>query len=374
MTIVDRRGTGQRLPRRSFLKGAGLAAAAGTVAAPAIAQSSPDVRWRLTSSFPRQLDTIFGTAQILAKYLAEATDNKFQLQTFPAGEIVGGLQALDAVQSGSIECCQTPVYFYTGKEPAFGIATGLPFSLNARQQHSWWHFGGGKEIFEPVFARFNTVGLVMGQSGCQMGGFFRKELQSPADLQGLKFRIGGLGGQVLQKLGVVPQQIAGGDVYPALERGTIDAAEFVGPYDDEKLGFQKVAKYYYAPGWWEGGAMLHLCVNQQKYNELPKHYQAILFQACEAANNWMLAKYDTVNAQALRRMVAAGTELRTFPQSIMEASLKAANELYAELSAKSPDFKKAYESMVAYRSDVLPWWQLNEFAQDSFMVRTRGRA
>jgi TRAP-type mannitol/chloroaromatic compound transport system substrate-binding protein len=190
----------------------------------------------------------------------------------------------------------------------------------------------------------------------------------------LKFRIGGLGGQVLARLGVVPQQIAAGDVYPALERGTLDAAEFVGPYDDEKLGLFKVAKYYYAPGWWEGGAMLHLLVNMPKYNELPKHYQAMLFHACEAANNWMLAKYDAVNAQALRRMIGGGTELRLFPQPIMEASLKAANELYGELSEKSPDFKKAYDSMAAFRADVLPWWQVNEFQYDAFMVRTRGRS
>jgi TRAP-type mannitol/chloroaromatic compound transport system substrate-binding protein len=362
------------LKRRNFLKGAGLAAAAGTVAAPAIAQSMPDIRWRLTSSFPRQLDTIFGTAQTFAKYLAEATDNRFQIQTFPAGELVGGLQALDAVQTGAVECAHTPTYFYFGKEPALALGTGIPFGLNTRQQHSWWHFAGGKEIINEVLAKFNTTSLACGNSGTQMGGFFRKELQSPADLNGLKFRIGGLGGLVLAKLGVVPQQIAGGDVYPALERGTLDAAEFVGPYDDEKLGLSKVAKYYYAPGWWEGGAMLHLVVNLQKWNELPKHYQAIMFNAAEAANNWMLAKYDAVNAQALRRMIGAGTELRTFPQSIMEASLKAANELYGELSAKSPDFKRAYDSMVTYRADVLPWWQLNEFAYDTFMVRTRGRA
>jgi TRAP-type mannitol/chloroaromatic compound transport system substrate-binding protein len=360
--------------RRGFLKGAALATAASGVAAPAVAQAMPEVRWRLTSSFPRQLDTIFGAAQQFAKYVAEATDNKFQIQTFPAGELIPGLQALDAVQNGAIECCQTPIYFYIGKEPALAFGTGIPFGLNARQQHSWWHFGGGDKIINDVLARFNVVGLVVGQSGCQMGGFFRKELQTPADLNGLKFRIGGLGGQVLAKLGVVPQQIAAGDVYPALERGVIDAAEFVGPYDDEKLGLFKVAKYYYAPGWWEGGAMLHLCVNQAKWNELPKHYQAMVFHACETANNWMLAKYDAVNAQALRRMIGAGTELRAFPQPIMEASLKAANELYGELAAKSPDFKTALDSMNAFRADVLPWWQVNEFAYDAFMVRTRGRA
>ena len=366
--------TSTDLNRRTVLGGTGLAAGAGLVASPAIAQSAPTVRWRLTSSFPKQLDTIYGTAGTLAKYVADATDGRFQIQTFGAGELVGGLQALDAVQSGAVECAHTPIYFYIGKEPALGIGTGLPFGLNARHQHSWWHFGGGDKIINDVLARFDTISFACGNSGTQMGGFFRKELTSPADLQGLKFRIGGLGGQVLAKLGVVPQQIAGGDVYPALERGTLDAAEFVGPYDDEKLGLSKVAKYYYAPGWWEGGAMLHLVINMAKWNELPKTYQAILGQACEAANNWMLAKYDFVNAPALRRMIAAGTELKVFPQSIMEASLKAANELYAELSAKSPDFKKGYESMAAYRNEVLPWWQLNEYAYDTFMVRTRGRS
>jgi len=365
--------TTTNLKRRRFLQGAGLSVAAAGVAAPAIAQSMPDIRWRLTSSFPRQLDTIFGTAQTLARYLAEATDNRFQIQTFPAGEIVGGLQALDAVQTGAVECAHTPTYFYFGKDPTLAFGTGVPFGLNARQQHAWWHFADGKELINGVLARYNATSLACGNSGTQMGGFFRKELKEVSDLNGLKFRIGGLGGLVLAKLGVVPQQIAAGDVYPALERGTLDAAEFVGPYDDEKLGLAKVAKYYYAPGWWEGGAMLHLVVNLEKWNALPKNYQAILFQASEAANNWMLAKYDAVNGQALRRMIGTGTELRAFPQPIMEAALKAANELYAELSAKNADFKKTYDSMVAFRSDVLPWWQLNEYAYDTFMVRTRGR-
>ncbi|WP_229428590.1 TRAP transporter substrate-binding protein [Microvirga pudoricolor] len=362
------------MKRRSFLTGAGLAAAATTVAAPAIAQSAPEIRWRLTSSFPKSLDTIFGTAQTFAKYVADATDNKFQIQVFAPGEIVGGLQAMDAVQNGAVECAHTPTYYYIGKEPSLAIATNLPFTLNARQQNSWWAFGGGREIINEVLARYNCVGFACGNSGTQMGGFFRKEIKEVADLNGLKFRIGGLGGTVLTKLGVVPQQIAPGDVYPALERGTLDAAEFVGPYDDEKLGFLKVAKYYYAPGWWEGGAMLHLLVNQQKWNELPKTYQAILAQASAAANGWMLEKYDAVNGQALRRMIGAGAELRTFSQPIMEASLKAANEVYGELSAKNADFKKAYDSVVAYRTDVLPWWQLNEYAFDTFMIRTRGRS
>lgn len=366
------------LKRRSFLKAAGLAAAgstaAATFAAPAIGQSAPEITWRMVSSFPKSLDTIFGTMETFAQYVAEATDNRFQIQVFGPGEIVGGLQVLDAVSNGTIEAGHTPTYFYYGREPALALGTGVPFGLNARQQHSWWHFGGGKEIINEVLGAMGCTSLACGNSGAQMGGFFRREIASVDDLQGLKFRIGGIGGRVLEKLGVVPQQIAPSDIYPALERGTIDAVEFVGPYDDEKLGFHQVAKFYYAPGFWEGGAMLHAIINQAKWNELPKHYQSILFHAAEAANNWMLAKYDSVNAPALRRLVAGGAELRYFPQPVMEAALSAANELYAELSAENAAFKRAYDSMADYRNDALLWWPVNELAFDNFMARTRGRS
>ncbi|KQU50441.1 ABC transporter substrate-binding protein [Bosea sp. Leaf344] len=361
------------MKRRDFLKTGALAAAATPIAMPAIAQAMPEVKWRLTSSFPKSLDTIYGTAQQFAKLMAEATDGKFQVQTFSAGELVPGLQALDAVTSGTVECAHTPTYFYIGKDATLGLGTGIPFGLNARQQHSWWFFGGGQEIVNESLAKFGAYSIPCGNSGCQMGGFFRNEIKSVEDLKGLKFRIGGMGGAVLAKLGVVPTQIAGGDVYPALERGTIDAAEFVGPYDDEKLGFVRVAKYYYYPGWWEGGAMLHLVIGQEAWNKLPKHYQAIVHQACESANNWMLAKYDAVNPGGLRRLVSQGAQLRPFPLPVMEAALKAAEEYYAETSAKNPQFKKGYDSMVAFRGENLLWWQVAELSFDSFMNRLKSR-
>ena len=362
------------MERRTFLTGAAVAAAAGAVASPAVAQSMPEVKWRLTSSFPKTLDTIFGTAQTLAKYVSDATDGRFQIQCFAAGELVPALQALDAVTTGAVECAHTPTYFYTGKDPVLVFGTGSPFGLNARMANAWWHFADGADLINASLAKFNAIGFLAGNSGCQMGGFFRKELKEVADLQGLKFRIAGMGGQVLARLGVVPQVIAPGDVYSALERGTIDAAEFVGPYDDEKTGLYRVAKYYYYPGWWEGGAMIHFLANLEKFNELPPSYQAILKQASDAANVWMLAKYDTVNAPALRRLLAAGTELRPFPQAIMEAALKASNELLAEMAAKNADFKKCLDSVNAYRGDQLAWWQVGELSFDSFMARTRGRS
>lgn len=353
--------------------GAGTAVAVNSVASPAIAQSMPEIKWRLTSSFPKSLDTIFGTAQVLAKYVAEATDNRFQIQPFAAGEIVPGLQALDAVSSGALECCHTPTYFYAGKDPTLGFGTGMPFGPNARLQHAWWHFGGGAEIVNEALAKFNVISFAAGNSGTQMGGWFRKEIKTLDDLKGLKFRIGGTGGAILAKLGVIPQQIAPADIYPALEKGSIDAVEFVGPYDDEKLGFSKVAKYYYYPGFWEGGAMLHLVVNTEQWNRLPKHYQSALRLASEAANNWMLAKYDTVNAPALKRLIGKGTELRPFSAEIMEAAYGAAKEYYAGVAAQNPLFKKALDSTNAFLGEQYSWWQISEYSYDSLMIRTRVR-
>ncbi|RTL61290.1 MAG: ABC transporter substrate-binding protein [Hyphomicrobiales bacterium] len=362
------------MKRRTFLKGSALAAAGSTlVAAPAIAQSMPELKWRLTSSFPKSLDTIYGTAQTFAKYVAEATDNKFQIQTFGAGEIVPGLQALDAVTAASVEIAQTPLYFYIGREPALAYATGVAFGMNHRHQQSWWSFGGGQELCNEALKPMKAYAILAGNSGTQMGGWFRKEIKSVDDLKGLKFRIAGMGGHILSKLGVVPQQLAGGDVYPALEKGAIDAAEFVGPYDDEKLGFYKVAKYYYFPGWWEGGAMLHMVVNDEKWASLPKVYQAILHQAGTAAGAWMLEKYDSVNPLALKRLIANGTELRAFPQPVMEACYKTAQEYHAEIAAKSPLFKRTKDSHDAYMKEVMAYTQIAENYYDNYLLSVMRR-
>ncbi|WP_456623764.1 MULTISPECIES: TRAP transporter substrate-binding protein [unclassified Bradyrhizobium] len=361
------------MKRRDFLKVSAAGAAATAVASPAIAQSSPEVKWRLTSSFPKSLDTIYGGGEQVAKYVAEMTDNKFQIQVFAAGEVVPGLQALDATSNGTVEMCHTVSYYYVGKDPTFAIFASVPFGLNARQQNSWLYQGGGNELANEFFKKSNVIGFPCGNTGTQMGGWFRKEIKTVADLSGLKMRIGGIAGQVLQKVGVVPQQLAGGDIYPALEKGTIDAAEWVGPYDDEKLGFAKVAKYYYYPGFWEGGPTVHSFINLDKWNGLPKNYQAILTNAMANANSWMAARYDMQNPSALKRLVAGGTQLRPFTNEVLEACLKATNELWAETSAKNPDFKKSIDAMQAYRSDEYLWWQVAEYTYDSFMIRSRTR-
>jgi TRAP-type mannitol/chloroaromatic compound transport system substrate-binding protein len=361
------------MKRREFLRSAGVGAAAVAVAAPAIAQSAPELKWRLTSSFPKSLDTIYGAAEVFSKAVAEATDNKFQIQVFAAGEIVPGLSAADAVQTGTVEMCHTASYYYFGKDPTFAFGTAVPFGLNTRMQNSWMFFGGAMDLMNDFYKKFNIYAIPAGNTGAQMGGWFRKEIKDVGDLNGLKMRIGGFAGTVMQRLGAVPQQIAGGEIYPALEKGTIDAAEWVGPYDDEKLGFYKVAKYYYYPGWWEGSAMLHNFFNIDKWNALPAGYKSILRSASAVANEWMVAKYDAANPAALRRLVAGGAEMKPFSQPVLEACYKASNDIYAETSAKNPEFKKVYDSMAAFRGDEYLWWQVAEYTFDTFQIRALRR-
>jgi TRAP-type mannitol/chloroaromatic compound transport system substrate-binding protein len=361
------------MKRRQFLTAAATGAAVATIAAPAIAQSSPEIRWRLTSSFPKSLDTLYGVSEQFSKILAAITDNKFQVQPFAPGELVPALQAADAVANGTVEMCHTASYYYVGKDPSFTFGTALPMGPNARLQLAWFMHGGGEDLFNDFLKSHNLHNIVCGNTGCQMGGWFRKEIKSVEDLKGLKFRVGGFAGRIMTKLGVVPQQIAGGDIYPALEKGTIDGAEWVGPYDDEKLGFNKVAPFYYYPGWWEGGAALANMINLQKWNELPKHYQAAMRAASHEAGNWCMAKYDAQNANALKRLVAGGAQLRPFTPDVMEACWKAAADTYAEVGATNPGFKKMHDSLTAFRSDGYLWWQVAEYSYDTFQIRQRAK-
>ena len=354
------------MKRRSFLKKAAAGVAAGAVAAPAIAQSQPSIQWRLAASWPKSLDTLFGGADLVARRVGELTDGKFQIRAFAAGEIVPALQVLDAVQAGTVELGHTALYYYYGKDPAFALACAVCFGGNNRQQNAWWYHGGGEQALEPLFKEYGIKALLAGDTGCQMGGWWRKEINTVADLKGLKFRIGGMAGLVLAKLGVVPQLIGGPDIYPALEKGTIDGAEWVGPYDDEKLGFNKVAQYYYYPGFWEGGSILHALVNEKKWNELPKAYQAALMTACGEANVWMQAKYDDANPKALRRLVAGGTKLRPFSRAVLEAAEKASYELYDELKAKSKHWAAVYPEWKKYRDEEFLWFRVAESTYDNY--------
>ena len=361
------------MDRRSFLTKASIggvgAAGAAMLASPMIAQSSPKVTWRMTSSFPKSLDTIYGGAEVLSKMLSEATDGNFQIQVFAAGELVpGGAPAADAVSAGTVEACHTVGYYNFGQDPTFALAAAVPFSLSARGINAWHYHGGGIDLYNEFLATKGIFGLPGGNTGVQMGGWFRKEINTLADLQGLKFRVGGFAGKVLTKLGVVPQQIPGGDIYPALEKGTIDAAEWVGPYDDEKLGFYKVAPFYYYPGWWEGGPTVHFFFNKAQYESLTPTYQSLLRTAARAADADMLQKYDYKNPTAIKSLVGQGVQLRPFSPEILQASFTAAGEVYAEMEATNAPFKKIWDSIKAFRNDYYQWTQVAEYNYDTFMM------
>jgi len=360
------------MERRGFLAGLGAGAAA---ALPAVALADgPQIKWRLASSFPRSLDTIHGACDTVAQRVAAATGGRFQIQCFAGGELVPATGVLDAVKEGTVQCGHTSSYWYVGKDPAFAFDTAMPFGLNSRQQTAWMMEGGGMDLVRDFLRDYRVVNFPCGNTGSQMGGWYRKEIKSVADLKGLKMRISGLAGQVMARLGVVPQQIPGGEVYAALERGTIDAVEWVGPYDDEKLGFHKVAKHYYFPGWWEGSAQLSIYVNQQEWERLPPHYQAILEDACAHAHAQMQARYDARNPGVLRRLIEAGVLLHRFPTDMMEAAWRETHALYDEIAAKNPRFRKIYEPWRRFRDGQVAWFATAERSYDNFMAAaTLGR-
>lgn len=360
------------LDRRSFITRAsigGAAAAAGSVlAAPAIAQEAPQINWRLASSFPKSLDTIYGGGEEIAQRLSEANDGRFQIQVFSAGEIVPGLDAINATTDGTVECSHSVGYYNWGKDPAFACGADLPFTFSARAKSAYNYQGGGIDNYNTFLEQYDLVSFPGGNTGVQFGGWYRKEINTLADLQGLKMRISGLAGRVVEKLGVVPQQIAGGDIYPSLERGTIDAAEWVGPYDDSKLGFQKVAPYYYYPGFWEGGPTVSFFVNKAQWDALPDSYKSLFRTCAQAVDQNMLAKYDYLNPTALKELVGTGAQLRSFSEEILTASFAAANEVYAEVSAENEAFKTQYEAMLQFRDDWYLYQQTAEYTFDTFMM------
>jgi TRAP-type mannitol/chloroaromatic compound transport system substrate-binding protein len=356
------------MKRRTVLT-SGLALAAGSaLATPAIAQSQPAIRWRLTSSFPKNLETIYGGGEVFANRVAKLTDGQFTIRVFAAGDIVPPFQALDAVQQGTVELCHTASYYYVGKNLAFGFGTAVPFGLTTRQQNAWMYHGGGIDKLNEFYKDYGVIAFPAGNTGAQMGGWFRNEVNTLADLKGLKMRIPGLGGQVMAKLGAVPQALPGGDIYPALERGAIDATEWVGPYDDEKLGFFKIAKNYYYPGWWEPCSMYHIMINLEKWNSLPKTYQEAMISAAREANIDMVAEYDAKNRLALQRLKAAGVKLIKYSDEIMKGAFAAATQLYEEEAAKNPKFKALYDDWKTFRTEEAQWFALSELAISEFLA------
>ena len=358
------------MERRDFLKKASVGAGTGAaiLGAPAIVSAQPTVRWRCSSGFPKSLDTLFGGAEDAAKRISEATGGRFQITVAAAGEIVPMPQAADAVASGTVECSHTAAFYYVGKDPAWAFGTAVPFGMNFRQHNAWWKMGGGEKLFNDFLKPQGMQYILAGNTGAQMGGWFRKEINSMEDVKGLKMRIAGLGGRVWQAAGAVPQQIPGGDIYPSLEKGTIDAAEWVGPYDDERLGFNKVARFYYYPGFWEGGAALGWLVNDKAWNALTPEYRAIFTSASLEANAVMMAKYDARNPPALRRLLAGGTQIKPFPRPVLEAFYKVAQTMYQEIGSTNANFKRMHDNYSAFQKESASWMRVTENTFDDFMA------
>ena len=354
------------MDRRSLIKNAGIAGVLAAGVAPAV-HAQAAIRWRMASSFPKSLDTIYGGGEVFANAVKAMSGGKFEISVHAAGELMPAFGVVDGVQQGSIEMAHTVGYYFFGKQEVFALGAAIPFGMNTRQTNSWMMHGNGRKLMDEFYAGYNIKSLAGGNTGAQMGGWFRKEIKAVGDLKGLKFRVGGFAGKVLEKLGVVPQNLPGGELYAALEKGTIDAAEWVGPYDDQKLGFNKVAPNYYYPGWWEGGPEVSAYVNKAAWDGLSAENKAILNAASALTTLDMTAKYDQLNPTALKQLVGSKTKVLPFSKEILDASFKAAMQTYDELDAKNPAWKKIYADYRAFQKDQILWSRFCESRFDQYM-------
>lgn len=355
------------MERRSFVRGAGIAGVLAAGTAPAFVQAQANIRWRLASSFPKSLDTIYGAAEVFSKKVSDMSGGKFQISVHAGGELMPPFGVVDAVQNGTVDMCHTVPYYFFGKDPTFAIGAAIPFGMNSRQMTAWMLHGNGLKLMREFYAQYNMISFPGGNTGSQMGGWFRKEVKSLADIKGLKFRIGGFAGKIIERMGGVPQNIPGGEIYQSLEKGTIDAAEWVGPYDDQKLGFYKVAPFYAYPGWWEGGPEVDFFINTKAYEALTPEYKAIIEAASMTAHVDMQAKYDALNPTALKQLVAAKVKLMPFPKDVMDAAFKESMAVYADLSKTNPNWKKVYTDYAAFLKDQNLWFRFTEGQFDRYM-------
>ena len=355
------------MDRRSIIKNAGIAGVLAAGAAPAVHAQGAAIRWRLASSFPKALDTIFGAADTFAKKVGEVSGGKFTITTHAGGELMPAFGVVDGVQNGTVEMAHTAPYYFHGKDETFALGWAIPFGLNSRQMTAWMYMGNGGKLMREFYAKYNIINFPMGNTGAQMGGFYRKEIKSVKDIKGMKMRLGGFAGRVFERMGGVPQNIPGGEIYTALEKGTIDSAEWVGPYDDQKLGLNKVAPFYYYPGWWEGGPQLDLFVNDKAFAGLSGENKAIIEAAAAYAHTEMQAKYDARNPAALKQLVGAKTKVLPFPKDVMDLAFKESMALYAEISAKNENWKKVYADYAEFRKDQNLWFRFTEARFDNFM-------
>lgn len=351
------------MKRRDVIKkgliGAGGVAAATTIAAPAIAEDRVEIT--MVSTWPRDFPGLGTGAQRFAQRVSNMTNGRIKVNYYAAGERVGAFDAFDEVASGNAQIYHGAEYYWTGKHPAYGFFTAVPVGLTASEMNGWIRFGGGQELWDELAAEFGLKGLMCGNTGVQMGGWFREEINSVDDLKGLKMRMPGLGGSVLSKLGASPVSLPGGQIYENLISGAIDATEWVGPWNDEILKLYEAAKYYYYPGYHEPGSMLSIGMNKKWFDGLSKSDQLIIEAAASMENDVMLAEYNAKNGAALQRLITQqGVKLRKFSNDIFDAFGEAAEEVFEETRDHSALAGRVVDSFEKARREIGAWTEISD--------------
>jgi len=352
------------MKRREFIKKAGIgataAAAVSTIAAPNII-AAPTYKWRMVTTWPAGLPLLQTGAERFAKMVEKMSDGRLSIQVYAAGELVPAMETFQAVSQGTVQAGSGASYYWAGKSKAAQWFSAVPFGLNAQGNNAWFYAGNGLKLYEETYAPFNIIPRPLGNTGVQMGGWFRKEINTMDDFKGLKMRIPGLGGKVLAKAGGTVVLMAGGEIFTSLERGVIDATEWVGPMHDLRLGLYKAAKYYYAPGWHEPGTTLEAIFNKKAYEELPQDLQTILDVAAAESNIWTLAEFDAQNGGALQELIEKHKVIvKRFSPEIMANLRKLAEETLEEEASSEPQARKVHDEFKKFKDQVGKWYSISE--------------
>ncbi|MCH8843158.1 MAG: TRAP transporter substrate-binding protein [SAR324 cluster bacterium] len=364
--------------RRTFLTALGVGAAAtaitglisscekkeSEVGGPAvIIRGKTEFEWRMVTTWPPHFPVFGEAAERIAANVERMSAGRIKIKVYGGGELVPPLGTFDAVRQGTVECGHSAAYYWAGTSPATQFFAAVPFGMNAQQSTAWLMAGGGQELWDELYAQFNLKPFPAGNTGVQMAGWFRKEIKSMDDLKGLKMRIPGLGGKVLAKVGGTVVLLAASEVFPALERGVIDAAEWVGPYHDMRLGLHQAAKNYYYPGWHEPGTVLELIIAKEKWEALPDELQAIFEAAAAEAHVWTLSELEAKNAGALKDLVQNhGVKVRPLPDDVLRALKRASEETVAEVARQDPFSGKVYDSFSKFKKENDLWQDISERA------------
>lgn len=348
------------MKRREFIKKTGVSGLlAGSLISPA--HAGTEIKWKMVTTWPKNFPGLGTGANNLAHLITDMSGGRLQVKVYGAKELVPAFEVFDAVSRGTAEMGHGAAYYWKGKVPAAQFFSAVPFGMNAQEMNAWLYYGGGEKLWQDLYQRFNLIPTAAGNTGVQMGGWFNKEINSVADLKGLKMRIPGLGAEVLKRAGGTPVSLPGGEIYTSLQSGAIDATEWVGPYNDLAFGFYKAAKYYYYPGWHEPGSVLEALINKKAYAGLPRDLQSIVMNACKVVNADMLAEYTARNNTALHTLVSKHhVKLRPFPDDVLKKLARLSDVVVKELAAKNKDAQKIYQSFYSFREQAMAWGKISE--------------